>query len=831
MKMDTVLNDASIQLTPGGLIQKGETIQISSTVSGQLRICFGASGGFEVLRTEALSVDEPFEWLAENCGQYLVVFIPADGSDVLRRPCAVVDSTWSVCQITVGAFTAEDFAELVHDSGVAVDYYVGLGRKGHSREFTAHDPRWHKYERLHGDVIHPHVMASSLNDLFPELTHDDPNWESLPQTEIENRLRALQDWWCDQGYGPLDRIATYTPCNPLVQACKATGIRVIHSLCSEQNWSDGEWAINHWGMPTAPYWIAGDDFRKAGQREATGVMGVIMNHYQVLLPHLTHWGDFVLSPSHFTRWIRAADCGEESTRFRQFLKDTVQGGSPVSDAPFFFVAGFEFGRTFGTANMTAYNRAGLSRLLELGKTEKLVFATSSDVRAYYDRHVEVLPDRIFRQRDNWVGVTVNGKPGQAGDSVVLERSAYKALIREDSHLPFFYYDYTVPWDFETADTDAPDDFSNDCATSLLVEHLEKDRLSLFAKNPLKRAIPIAVWDAVLDGAPEFEQLPVKRLDDGRVITLLEVPAGWCGCAELMTCRREPPRLLRSDGRWMLQSFGTGEDLHTYLYLDAPLTRALSLPVALKRTSRVEDAKGPFETLEAGSHELAFGPLQNWYRFWGCSVEDLEPTDEVDSILGLSGVLVGPDAVQLSSQHFEALDAQAWSQSCMAGKDKALTVHCGAGLAFGTRSRSASHDEVIAHQPGLHASEYADGVMSFGPGLAFWYHPRGLHFRIYGLGDVMKTGELWTLLLNSYDPLRLGARYEVAIGRQHRSLGKWTLPNAANESAAFFPVEFTVEDLDEKGRLTVSVRSDQKALVHWWKEGGFIAAIHAVWLAR
>ncbi|MGE9296060.1 MAG: hypothetical protein ACQKBV_07235 [Puniceicoccales bacterium] len=758
-------------------------------------------------------------------------FRPQNGEATIIRPLAVVDRDWAVCQITVGAFTAEDFSDLTHEACVPVDYYVALQRSESRLAFSANDPRWRAYERLHGDVIHPHVMASDLGYLDPGLAHGDPNWETLSRPEIERRLIALQDWWSSQGYQPLNRIATYTPCNPLVQACKAVGIRVIHSLCSEQNWSDGAWAINHWGMPTAPYWIAADDFRKAGSREETGVMGIIMNHYQVLLPHLTRWGDFVLSPSHFTRWIRAADSGEESTRFRQFLQDTVRGGSSMGESPFFFVAGFEFGRSFGTANMTAYNRAGLKRLLELAEIEKLVFATSTDVRAYFDRRVDTFPDRVFRQRDNWVGVTVNDKPGQAGDSVVLERSTYKALICEGSYLPYFYYDYTVPWAFATDDTEAPDDYAPDCERSLRLEPAGAEALTLSAEVPLARAIPIALWDQVVLDACEFLPIVVKGLEDGRNVSVLEVPAGWSGRVKLTLRPVDQEPGWRSDGRWKLQRFGVGADQHTYLYLDAPIADVLDFPVRLKRSARVDCAKGYWGELEAGEHQLSFGFLQGWYRFWGCSVKDIEPASEVNRILEESGALIGADAAQQTEAHFHELDARAWAHPSMQAKVPALSVHCGAKLSLGSRSRAAAHDESVAYMEGLSASEFADGVMAYGPGKAFWYHPRGLHFRVFGLRDKMKPGERWILLLNSFDPQQLNACYDVSFGVAHRKAGQWALPLSATDSAAFFPIEFTVEDLDGRGQLSVSVRSNQKSLVHWWEEGGFIAAVHAIWLGK
>jgi hypothetical protein len=361
--------------------------------------------------------------------------------------------------------------------------------------------------------------------------------------------------------------------------------------------------------------------------------------------------------------------------------------------------------------------------------------------------------------------------------------------------------------------------------------LKEDLMIITTEQALERPIPLAIWDVdIIDFGP-FEALPMRALDDGRTVTVLEVPAGWSGRCELALQTKPANHVTRCDGRWMMQSFGEGDALHTYLYLDAPLTKAVEFLVNLKQATRVDDAKGLLGKLEAGKHSLTFGPLQGWYRFWGCCVEDLQPAEGVEALIDASGALVGDDAGAQTARHFEALDAKAWAHPSMVEKSPMLTVHCGAKLAYGTRSRAAAHDDIVAHLPRLHASEFADGVMAFGPGQAFWYHPRGLHFRIYGLGEQLQAGERGTLLLHSFDPQKLSACYKVEVGPLHRSVGKWNLPESSDSAEAFFPVEFSADDLDSKGRLTVSIGSDQKALVHWWREGGFIAAIHALWVGR
>lgn len=823
------MKSSRITLTPGGLLRPGEPATFTATHPGTL-VLRGSEreGGAELART-LLSPGSPWTWTPSACGQFLAEFI-CDG-ETLRRPFAVATRDWSVCQVTVGAFTSDDFSDIIHGAGIAADYYVMLDGAPKADPFSAGDPRWRDYERLHGDAIHPHTMARDVGCIVPELAHHDANWDTLPLDGIVARLRALQEWWTGRGYAPLDRLATYTPSNLFTQACRATGIRVMHSLVPEQNWSDGEWAINHWGMPTCPFWIAPDDFRKAGPRDAQGVLGMTMNHYHVLSPHLTHWGDFVLSPSHFTRWLRAADIGGESTRFRHFLAETVQGGTSLNDDPFFFVAGFEFGRTFGTADMTEWNQAGLRRLIALARTERLVFATSTDVRAYHDRHVPVMAERVFRQRDHWMGVTVNGKPGQTGDAVVIERGDYKALVRDGANLPWLYYDYLKPWSFATRDANAPEDFATACATELSVTFPSAARAVIEARTPLTRTTPVAFWDVgVTDDA--FARLPLAPLDDGRIVSVLEVPAGWQGRRELSLAARPVATAHQRIGRWEVQSFGTGADRHTYLHLDAPLVRDTALSVSLRKTARVDGTGRQLGEQPAGELFLEFGPMKNWYRFWGCEADDIALPTVDEEALKAAGAWLSPTWADEVRAHTSRLGETARAHEALRGGKLLCEVFCGAGLPVGTRSRAEAHDVSGACAPGVMAREHSDGVIAFGPGRAFWYHPRTLSLRVDGLrtpGD--RTPGRWTVLLHSFDPLALDAAYVVSTGETRCGVGRWRLPTIADGAGAFFPFDVTEADLDAEGQLTVSVQTDQKQILRWWSERGFIAAIHALWVTK
>jgi hypothetical protein len=795
----------------------GEDCSVTSTTNADLLVRKRTGSGWSDVTRAKLAAGEAWNWHPKECGFYLAEM--GGGAEPMQRSISVVDETWAVCQLTVGAFTAEDFADTAHPAGVSIDYY--LNPSGGDK-FVMSDKRWPGYERQYGDALHPHMQAGDFAFLDDKkFGHHDSNWDTLTLDAIKDRLRALQDWFVKNGFQPLNRMASYTPSNTLVQACSEVGIRILHSLIPEQNWSDGEWAINHWGMPTCPFWIAPDDFRKAGVRGPNSVIGMTMNHYHVTLPHITHWGDFVLSPSHFDRWIRSAEPGPHPARFIQFLGDVVRGWEGVAGEPFFFVAGFEFGRNFGTKKMTRYNRQGMEALIALAGTEKLAFAPSPDVLAYYDRHIPDLAGRIFRQRDSWAGVTIDGKPALIGDSVVVERKEYKSATLEGQLLPYFYYDYAIPWKFETRDQNAPTNFAPAMQQAIGITR-NGNTLTLNVDKPLTRTVPVVLWDAA-PLAQEFSARSLPTLDDGRLVTLLEIPPGWSGHHDIALRAGQPPASFQGKPGWKIQTFGTGDSRHSYLIADMPLTADVTLPVGLKKKAAMDSAQEALGVQSPGTLHLTFGPLKGWYRFWDCDVNDIDPPD----LANRTDLPLLSDQWEIEVQHHEAaLHEAARKRLGRGGSGTVLEILCGGNLPLGSRSRAVGVDRVVQAHPEAAAHEFGDGAISFGPGRSFWYHPRGLTFKIR-LAEADRVNGVH-VLLNSFDSLGLDASYHVHAGSQ--KLGIWKLPRSPLDETAWFSVKLAKSDFSPDGHAAISFSVNQVGLLDdWWKDRGFIAALHALWV--
>ena len=174
-----------------------------------------------------------------------------------------------IMQMTVGVFTADTFDSVAHAKRVPLNYYIGPTQ--------VIDSTFRGYEQDYGDALYPHMMPNQFG-IFDESFHQlNSNWESLTTDEIVIRLQKMDEYFQGKGLRPLHGFATYTPSNSLIEAMKRLKWNVLHSIVPEQNWSDGHWAINHWGMVNQPFYAASDDFRKPARRAPAGRSGASLS--------------------------------------------------------------------------------------------------------------------------------------------------------------------------------------------------------------------------------------------------------------------------------------------------------------------------------------------------------------------------------------------------------------------------------------------------------------------------------------------------------------------------------------------------------------------------
>ncbi len=764
-------------------------------------------------------------------GHYMI-YENNGGSAPRSRYLGVVGDYTTVMQLTVGAFTSDTFDLAAHGNRVPVNYYIGPN--------LVNDSTFRGFEQDYGDAMYPHMMPNQFGVFDPSFEQLSANWESLDKDAIIARLRKMDAYFQRAGFAPLHGFATYTPSNSLIAAMKEMGWNVLHSIIPEQNWSDGHWSINHWGMPNQPFYAANDDFRKPMRRAERNVVEMGMNCYHLYMPHVVNFGDNVLSPSHFLRWHRTVDSGAYPERFRNFLMDYLQPARRQR-APFFLIAGFEFGRTFGVRSMTQHNRKGMEIVIELSRTMPIVFATGRDVAAYVEKFNDVHPEAVYTQRDYLAGTRIMDKPVNSGPSIGMEMADFKAVFEHLEPLPYYHYDYLETWTFAADDNDAPADYAKADRDAVRVEKTP-DMLKLTANVPLQRAVPVALWDTrPARELPGFSYQYPPVLDDERTHAVLVLPKGFQGTVEqpLLRCS-EPPAAEFAGLRhpaWRVQTIGEGTHKQCYLYLECRLLEPLAIDWIVPAACRIDTLEKPMGSFAAGDTvKLEFTPRRTWFRFYGLDAEDIQPSPEniavLESGIARSDKFFNDAPAQLAKAH-AALDDWAAKQ-VRSGEKVLLEVDCFGNHLYGERSRALRFDRLVRRaNDKLDAREYCDGGISLGEGCSFWVHPRGMHGQITGLDSVPapKDGVFHIYLFSRTMPdAAQDHRYIVSAMSAGKNielnLPSWHCPRELSPEAVCrfdVPASAIVD-----GTLGFALRADQRGVLDdWYRDRGFIAALERV----
>ena len=778
-----------------------------------------------------------------EAGSYLIREMVAPGK-VRTRYLAVAKPGWTVVQLTCGS-TGDRLDSVVHARRIPMNYYVGVDEAQEDTTFLG-------WQRDYGDEILLHLHPDSLGKIDPKFKTLKENWEAFAVPEIVERLKARDAWMQDFGFEPLRGFASYTPANTLIAAMREVGWDILHSSVPEQNWSDGHWAINHWGMPNQPFYIGADDFRKSVARGSCGpdVLGMGMNSYHLYMPHVVMWGDNVCSPSHFLRWHRTVESGNAPVRYENFLDDYLKVAEGMSDSPYFMFTGYEFGRTFGTRSMTVHNRAGCEIAIDKAKNGgKVVFATASDVADWFKRFRPTPSENVFTQRDYLAGTRIMDKPIDSGPSIGMEMKDYKACFAHLEPLPFYHYDYTIPWHFKAADTTAPADFASDDMKSVELkdEGDGEDRtVRIVAKEALARTVPVCLWDRELVEMPEgIRTFVPPTLDDGRRHTVVELPKGFCGKLTLKCRVTGVPDKAEFGGLvtplWRVQTIGEGDRRHCYAFVDTPLLSPCTVRFKCPKDCRIDALEKPLGTLRKGDVvELSFTTRRTWYRFWGVAAEEIQPDTAGVAALERAAAewksFSDSAAANLARTHAED---DAFFKSVVPEDEKlVLDIDCFGNAVFGERSRARPFDRcVFAANDKVTAKEYSDGGISYGKGKSFWVHPRGLGLQVEGLDtlglapDAMVRVRLCTVAEKD-EPLsykvmvRSGWKKIFGFADAGQETVVWDCPKERTADG-LFTFDVSMGDVTD-GVLGIQLRTNQKQILDdWFADGGFIARLERI----
>ena len=388
-----------------------------------------------------------WKWKPPRCGNYLLHWRCDIGGDVPEfwRNFSVIDNTYAVMILNSTSHREPrpepDFHEL-HlpfspwwEPSLAARYPTAEAFAGPSRG-----------ARQFGDDLTLLIFNSNAYAPGePVALSDEPEAVQTAALECYRGLTAR--------FGlprPVTSLLTYGMGNGPARVARAQGYDLIGALCADQNWQDGPFKINHFGMPARPYFVSGEDFRKPGEGGPEAMVGVQQCERQTMecrdyncvyafesgIAYALDRYAGIERP----RIVNDVILSREMDFLQCFLESAGQTGGPL-----FFSCGFEFNGVW--PETAAINRRFMEYLVRRGNDAPIAYTTATAVADFYRRHYRQTPESALYLHDVYVGLTNSGKPACYPDTLEIENHLFRAIFLKGRTLPHVYYDYARPWHY------------------------------------------------------------------------------------------------------------------------------------------------------------------------------------------------------------------------------------------------------------------------------------------------------------------------------------------------------------------------------------------------
>jgi len=388
-----------------------------------------------------------WRWRPSHCGNYQVRWRCDIGGDIpeFRRNFSVIDRSYLTLILNSTSHREPRPEPDFHELGLPFSYWAEqtlFGKRQTAAQFTQVS-RW---ARQFGDD--PGLLIFMGGDYLPG---DKTVFYDEPEEVQRLLLKCYREFWPMLGFQrPLECFYTYGMGNGPMRSARAEGYDLLGALCADQNWGDGPFKINHWGMPARPYFVSREDFRKPGNGGGRAMVGVQQcerltvpcRDYNCVYAFEGAIGYALDQYSGITR-RRVVDDALIS-REMDFLQCCLECAGQT-DAPMLVSCGIEFNGVW--PDMAAINRHFLEYLVRRARNTKLAFSTATAAAAFLRRHYRRTPETVLYLPDVYAGVTSNGKLANYPDTMEIENDRFKAIFRRGETLPYAQYDYTSRWQY------------------------------------------------------------------------------------------------------------------------------------------------------------------------------------------------------------------------------------------------------------------------------------------------------------------------------------------------------------------------------------------------
>jgi hypothetical protein len=396
------------------------------------------SGGFEVV----------WKWIPPHCGNYLLHWRCDVGGDVpdFWRNVSVVDRGWAVMILNSTAHIQPRPEPDFHEFHLPFSYWAEIS-PFNPMSFAENYLAFSRGNRQYGDdaALFLYLGGDYLKD-DKSVFYDEP--EQVQRSVLE----MYREFWPLLGFPkPLTSVYSYGVGNVPTSVARSLGYNVIGALCADQNWKDGLFKINHWGMPARPYFVSPQDFRKPGPGGKDAMVGVQQCERQTVL--CRDYG-CVYSFESAIEYAFERYAGIDRSRViddmvlsreMDFLECFLDAAE-MSDHPYLFCSGVEFNGVW--PDMAAVNRQYMKMLAERARSSKLAFTTALAAADYMRGHLDRTPESVAYFPDVFSGMGNGGKPALYPDTMEVENSEFRSIFRRGETLPYAQYDYLSDWSYQ-----------------------------------------------------------------------------------------------------------------------------------------------------------------------------------------------------------------------------------------------------------------------------------------------------------------------------------------------------------------------------------------------
>lgn len=383
-----------------------------------------------------------WNWKPARCGNYLLHWRCDIGGDIPEfwRNVSVVDKGWAVLILNSTSHIQPRPEPDFHELHLPFSYWAEIllyGAMPYAENFLAFSRGARQYGDDPGMLI---FMGGEYLKDDKTVFYDEP--ESV-QCGV---LQCYQEFWPMLGFPkPLNSLYTYGMGNGPARVSRELGLNLLGALCADQNWGDGPFKINHWGMPARPYFVSEEDFRKPGPGGAGAMVGVQQCERQTVLCR-----DYGCVYS-FESGIEYAFQQYSGITRRRVIDDMVLSremdflecfldASAQADHPYLFSTGIEMNGVW--PDIAAINRHFMEMLVRRARTANLAFTTASTAAEFMRAHYTEIPESIAYLPDVFAGMTNGEKPPLYPDTMEVENARFRAIFRRGETLPYAQYDYT-----------------------------------------------------------------------------------------------------------------------------------------------------------------------------------------------------------------------------------------------------------------------------------------------------------------------------------------------------------------------------------------------------